>query len=190
MAEHSSNQPSTSRDFLRWGKELLKDALAKPQSQEPRQTRPFDAQAATRKQTGLLDGVQPFVPARASVSDLACLNIVFLDNAQRPLYDPLGRSDSPFSAEAERVILDRCLACLREVQDRLTALEDLVPRGRYLGLPLAQVVETVSTRDLKAFFYFVRENPRYFIGKSLRFAEAFVAWVVDHGEANAPMEPP
>lgn len=185
MADPPKRSPENSRDFLSWGKEFLKDALAKASVPEPRHTRPLGAENPGRRQTTFLteDAVAMAAMPRASVSDLARLNILFTDNAHRPLFEALGRNDAAFSAETERMVMDRCLMCVREVQDRVAAVEDLVPRGRYEGLPLAQVIETLSTRDLRLFFYFVRENPRFFIGRPLRLAEAFVAWLVDHGDA-------
>lgn len=186
MADQPKRPPASSRDFLSWGKEFLKDALAKGNAPEQRQTRPLGADLPRGRQTTFLseDAVALAALPRASVSDLARLNIVFTDNAHRPLYEAIGRTDAPFSAESERMVMDRCLLCIREVQDRVSAVEDLVPRGRYEGLPLAQVIETLSTRDLRLFFYFVRENPRFFIGKPLRLAEAFIAWLVDHGDGT------
>lgn len=191
MADQPKRPPASSRDFLSWGKEFLKDALAKGNDPEQRQTRPLGAELPGRRQTTFLteDAVALAAMPRASVSDLARLNIVFLDNAHRPLFEALGRNDAALSAETERMIMDRCLMAIREVKDRVAAVEDLVPRGRYEGLPLSQVIETLSTRDLRLFFYFVRENPRFFIGKSLRLAEAFVAWLVDHGDGTPRPEP-
>lgn len=193
MADQPKRPPESSRDFLSWGKEFLKDALSKANAAEQRQTRPLGAEFPGRRQTTFLteDAVAMAAMPRASVSDLARLNIVFTDNAHRPLYDPLARTDAAFSAETERMVMDRCLLSVREVKDRVAAVEDLVPRGRYEGLPLAQVIETLSTRDLRLFFYFVRENPRFFVGKPLRLAESFIAWLVDHGDAAPrPDAPP
>ncbi len=191
MADQPKRPPESSRDFLSWGKEFLKDALSKTPPAEQRRTRPLGADSLGRRQTTFLneDAVAMAAMPRASVSDLARLNIIFTDNAHRPLFESLGRTDAPFSAETERMVMDRCLLAVREVKDRVAAVEDLVPRGRYAGLPLAQVIETLSTRDLRLFFYFVRENPRAFIGKPLRLAEAFVAWLVDHGDAEARPDP-
>jgi len=193
MADQPKRPPASSRDFLSWGKEFLKDALAKGNAPEQRQTRPLGAETSSRRQTTFLteDALALAAMPRASVSDLARLNIIFTDNAHRPLFEALGRNDAAFSGETEQMVMDRCLMSVREVKDRVAAVEDLVPRGRYEGLPLAQVIETLSTRDLRLFFYFVRENPRFFVGKPLRLAEAFVAWLVDHGDGTPrPDAPP
>lgn len=190
MGEPPKRPPASSRDFLSWGKEFLKDALAKGNAPEQRQTRPLGAETPGRRQTTFLneDAVALAAMPRASVSDVARLNIVFTDNSHRPLFEALGRHEAPFSAETERMVMDRCLMCVHEVKDRVSAVDDLVPKGRYEGLPLAQVIETLSTRDLRLFFYFVRENPRMFIGKPLRLAEAFIAWLVDHGDGTPRQE--
>ena len=78
----------------------------------------------------------------------------------------------------------RRVAPLLEVQARLAPVQDLVPIGYYLGLTLAQALEGITSKDVRAFFHFVRENPRFFIGKNLRFSEAFVAWMIDHGRTD------
>lgn len=184
MAETPPRPPASSPDFLNWGKELFKDAIAKNQSADQRQTRPLSASNAANKRTNFLGGTAALkaVP-HGTASDLARLNILFSDNAMRPLYGPRGPHDAPFTLETEQHVQERCLASVREVQDRLGAVRDLVPKGYYQGLSLAQALEGVTTKDVRAFYHFVRENPRFFIGKALRFSEAFVAWIIDHGRA-------
>lgn len=184
MADTPPRTPSSSPDFLNWGKEIFKDAIAKNQMNDQRQTRPLTAPNAVSKRTTFLGGTAALktVP-HAAASELARLNIVFSDNAQRPLYGSLGPHDSAFTLETEQHIQERCLSSVREVQDRLGAVRDLVPKGYYQGLTLAMALEGVTSKDVRAFYYFVRENPRFFVGKALRFSEAFVAWIIDHGRA-------
>lgn len=184
MAETPPRMPSSSADFLNWGKEIFRDAIAKSQTDQ-RQTRPLTALDAGRKRTTLLGGTASLKALpQASVSDLARLNILFTDNAQRPIFGALGPHDSAFTQESEHHVVERCLGCLKEVQARLAPVQDLVPIGYYLGLTLAQALEGITSKDVRAFFHFVRENPRFFIGKNLRFSEAFVAWMIDHGRTD------
>lgn len=190
MAETPQPSPASSSDFLNWGKEMFKDAIAKKDANEQRQTRPLTSPDAARKRTTLLGGTNALnmVPS-ATVSDLARLNVVFSDNAMRALFGALGPHDAPFSLETEQHLQERCLACLREVRDRLAPVRDLVPKGYYQGLTLAQALEGVTSKDIRAFCYFVREHPRFFIGKNLRFSEVFVAWLIDHGRAEGSPPP-
>jgi hypothetical protein len=185
MDEHPPQSPAgSSRDFLSWGRAFLKDALAKTNPPEKRRTSPLAADDPGRKRTTLLTEDVLAQGPRTSLSELARLNILFTDNQQRPLYQALGPNDAAFTIEGERHMLERCIGSLREVADRLSAVPDLVPRGQYQGLTLEQVIQTVTAKDLRAFFTFVKENPRFFVGRPLRFSEAFVAWVIDHGTAR------
>lgn len=185
----SKPSPSSSRDFLKWGKSFLKDALAKPSADE-RHTRPFVAPVPRNRQTTFLssDPLGLVAMPRASASDLAVRGIVFLDNAQRPLFGPLATHERAFSPEAEQAIVERCVAALVEVRDRLIAVSDLTPKGCYQGLPLAQVLEGIASKDVGAFFHFARQNASLYTGKSLRFTEAFVAWLVAHGDPEARVD--
>lgn len=182
----SKPSPPSSRDFLKWGKSFLKDALAKP-SADQRHTRPFVAPARRNKHTTFLssDPLALVAMPKATASELAVRGIVFLDNAQRPLFGPLASHERAFSPEIEQAIVERCVAGLREVRDRLAAVGDLTPKGCYQGLPLSQVFEGLSSKDVGAFFYFVRQNAAHYTGKSPRFTEAFVAWLVEHGDPEA-----
>lgn len=190
MPEPPPDRSHAPRDFLSWGKEFLKEALSKPAEPQRRATRPLArGETPARQTTFLPEDPTTLAEPRATVAEIARLRIVFVDNGGRPLYEPLAPHDLPFTADTERVIHERALGCLREVAGRLAAVVDLVPRGKFTGLPLGEVLATVTVRDLRSFFYFVRENPRFFLGERMLLAEAFVAWVVDHGVADPPANP-
>ncbi|HEY9900464.1 MAG TPA: hypothetical protein V6D00_14910 [Pantanalinema sp.] len=178
--------PSSSRDFLKWGKTFLKDALSKP-SGDQRHTRPFVAPVQRNRHTTFLssDPLALVAIPRATAAELAVRGIVFLDNAQRPLFEVLASHERAFSPQIEQAIVERCIAALAEVRDRLCAVGDLTPKGCYHGLPLAQVLEGIASKDVGAFFHFARQNAAHYTGKSLRFTEAFVAWLVEHGDPEA-----
>lgn len=182
----SKPSPPSSRDFLKWGKSLLKDALAKP-STDQRHTRPFVPPVQRNRQTTFLssDPLALVAMPKATAAELAALGVVFVDGAQRPLFAPLSSHEPGFSPEVEHAIVERCVAALRELRDRLAAVGDLKPQGRYRGLPLSQVFEGISSKDVGAFFHFARENAAHFKGKSPRFTEAFVSWLVEHGDPEA-----
>ncbi|MBO9539867.1 hypothetical protein J7643_04645 [bacterium] len=182
----SKPSPPSSRDFLKWGKSFLKDALAKPSSDQ-RHTRPFVAPTPRNKHTTFLssDPLALVAMPKATAAELAVRGIVFLDNAQRPLFEPLASHAPAFSPEIEQAVMERCIAALGEVRDRLSAVQDLKPKGRYQGLPLSQVLDGIASKDVGAFFYFARQNAAHYTGKSLRFTEAFVEWLVAHGDPEA-----
>lgn len=143
-----------SRDFLQRGRDLMGQLFKAPTP-------------------------EPSAKPLATVADLARLNVVFMDNENRPLY---AAGTASLGVDHEKLVIQRAIASVREIREPALTLGD-PPAGMYSGKTLAEVIDGLSSLDVRRFFSFVRDNPRFFINKPLRFSEAFVSWIIDRGTA-------
>ena len=183
--EHPANGSAPGRDFLSWGKQLLRKHLEQREDPAQRKTSPLLEEPVIRRSPGtsLLqqDGLWLENPRHVSLSDLARLPILLCDVRDVPLVQRLTAGQADLSPEEEQKILERMTQMVREVGPAFASTPDLRPRGRFAGLDLVDALERTAVRDILDFLAYLKSQGKTFTDRPLRFTETYVAWLVDHG---------
>lgn len=128
----------------------------------------------------------PPVP-RVKFLELAEKGIVFVDDKKAPLYtlDRL-KGSRGYAGNVEvmdAAIISRILEQFKELAPRARSLP--APQsGRFGGVPMTDILEQATEEDVRDFIYYVNAFPKKYIGKELKFAGSFAAWV----SAGAPLD--
>jgi len=185
--DRPENTAPPGRDFLSWGKQLLRRHLEQRDEPTLRKTSPLMREPVARRPAGtsLLnqDGTWLENPRHVTLSELARIPVVLRDMRDQPLVEPLAAGSPDLSPEDEQRILERMTQLVREVGAAFASTPDLRPRGRYAGLSLADALDRTTVRDILDFLAYLKSQGRTFAERPVRFTETYVSWLVDHGSA-------
>lgn len=124
----------------------------------------------------------PLPPPRPQYLACAVLKegVQWLDLQDKPLYKPpQGKTGAGYlmnEAVLEQTLTTTMLNLLHQVAP-YTANLGGPDRGRYAGMTYPQILEKLSGEELTEFLAFVYTYPRKYVGKPLKFANAYVAWL-------------
>lgn len=183
--ERPEDTPPPGRDFMSWGKQLLRKHLEQREDPLQRKTSPLVREPLARRSPGTSmlhpEGTWIENPRHVTLSELARLPIVLCDVRDVVMVPPMAPGAPDLLPEDEQRILDRMTQMVREIGAAFASTPDLRPRGRYAGLPLTDALERTTVRDILDFLAFLKSQGRTFTDRPIRFTEAYVSWLVDHG---------
>lgn len=116
----------------------------------------------------------PKYPASAVVQ----LGVEWLDEGDQPLYR---RPRTQSGYQMNEMVLHQMLShvmltVLKRVAPRAVAF-GAPDRGRFEGLPYTELLEKAEQKELDNFLVFVTRYPGKYVGKPLKFPNAYLAWI-------------
>lgn len=113
--------------------------------------------------------------------ELAEKNIIFTDNKKKPLYTLEQLKDKSGYVASEAVIapmvIEQIINAFQEVAPKAKAIP--TPEiGKYAGIPMSDVMASITDQDIIEFLEYVRNFPRGYVGKNYRITESFAGWAV------------
>ncbi|MEK7431902.1 MAG: hypothetical protein AABZ74_02115 [Cyanobacteriota bacterium] len=113
--------------------------------------------------------------------ELSEKNIIFTDNKKIPLYsiEQLRGKNGYVASDSvvAPMIIENIINAFREVAPKARAIPT-PETGKYAGIPMTEVMESMGEQDIMAFLEYVRNFPRGYVGKSYRITESFAGWAV------------
>jgi hypothetical protein len=117
----------------------------------------------------------------ANFNDMIELNIIFLDNYKKNLYNKPKQNSFKLSKAEENLINGLAIEAIKECAEFTMELPP-PSEGIYQGIPISKVMEEVSEQDVAIFLGFVKAFPGKYIGKTWKISETFATWLIN----NAP----
>lgn len=117
----------------------------------------------------------------ANFNDMIELNIIFLDNYKKNLYNKPKQNSFKLSKAEENLINGLAMESIKECAEFTMELPP-PSEGIYQGIPISKVMEEVSEQDVAIFLGFVKAFPGKYIGKTWKISETFATWLIN----NAP----
>lgn len=115
----------------------------------------------------------------ANFNDMIELNIIFLDNYKKNLYNKPKQPGFKLSKAEENLILGLAIEAIKECAEFTLELPPPA-EGVYQGIPISKVMEDVSEQDVAIFLGFVKAFPGKYIGKTWKISETFATWLINN----------
>lgn len=135
----------------------------------------YDDEVDWDAETAEEEAQEPFV----DFNDLLEKNIIFLDNAKRPLFTAVQAGmGGKFSKQVMALYMELALTAVRECAP-LTSGMPPVDKGPCEGKSLEDLMAEVGPDDLLRFFTFACKFAASYSGKNFRLSETFATWLMN-----------
>jgi hypothetical protein len=112
-------------------------------------------------------------------NDMLEKNIVFYDNQKLPLYSAnMTRGVGSLGRQQQQLIMEMAQNAIRECGP-LTAGMPPIPKGRFAGKVMEDVLGDVSPEDIKYFLTFAYKFASSYSGKNFRLSETYATWIMN-----------
>jgi hypothetical protein len=115
----------------------------------------------------------------ASFNDMIELNIIFMDNYKKNLYNKSSNPGFKLSKMEEELIMSMAIEAIKECAEFTAELPPPVS-GIYEGVPISRIMEDVTSEDVFIFLGFVKGFPGKYIGKTWKVSETFATWLINN----------
>ncbi|MFN8670535.1 MAG: hypothetical protein U0457_00440 [Candidatus Sericytochromatia bacterium] len=116
---------------------------------------------------------------KANFSEMIELNIIFIDNYKKNLYNQQKSGAMKLSKAEEGLIMSMAMEAIRECAEFTVELPPPT-EGIYEGIPVSQIMENITEEDVKIFLGFVKGFPGKYIGKSWKISETYATWLINN----------
>ena len=110
------------------------------------------------------------------------LNITFIDNMKKPLYNRNRAMSMKLGVMEEELIMGTAMIAIKECAEFTVDLPTPTS-GHYSGTAIYDIMSNVTETDVRYFLGFVKAYPGKYIGKEWKVSETFATWLIN----NAPM---
>lgn len=117
--------------------------------------------------------VEEFAEPPVYYIDLIEDGITFLSLAQQPLVENESASDM----EIQNEFITNVTADMKQAVEFVQQLP-AAEQGPYAGVPLGQLFQNITQRDIYFFLHYVQLHPEIFADQEFRFSEVFASWVI------------
>ncbi|MEK7435215.1 MAG: hypothetical protein AABZ74_18935 [Cyanobacteriota bacterium] len=116
---------------------------------------------------------------KSAFTDMIELNIIFMDNYKKNLYNNQKTGAMKLSKSEENLIMSMAMEAIRECAEFTVELPAPV-EGIYQGIPIYQVMENITEDDVRIFLGFVKAFPGKYIGKTWKMSETYATWLINN----------
>lgn len=133
----------------------------------------------------------PKKSVRSIFFDVQALHIIFLDINKQPFYslnsllqnDGRAVQDSILKKIKEDIV--ETYEGVKDMFDDSAAIKKPLPKGRYKGKTVLEVMRDVTEDDVLDFLFFVRSYPGKYMGNEYKISETFATWALNFAPVSS-----